>query len=74
MKISRSSTIWTSRRPSRLFPTPKPWPARENPALAAAMQALRAASLDVTIARQAYLPTLGVDFIYGIEANAFAPA
>ncbi|HUJ50867.1 MAG TPA: TolC family protein, partial [Bryobacteraceae bacterium] len=27
---------------------------RENPALAAAMQALRAASLDVTIARQAY--------------------
>ena len=44
---------------------------RENPALAAAMQALRAASLDVTIARQAYLPTLGVDFNYGIEANAF---
>jgi outer membrane protein TolC len=44
---------------------------RENPALAAAMQAVRAASLDVTIARQAYLPTLGVDFNYGIEANAF---
>ncbi len=45
---------------------------RENPALAAAMQALRAATLDISIARQAYLPTLGVDFIYGIEANAFA--
>ena len=36
------------------------------------MQALRAASLDVTIARQAYLPTLAVDAIYGIEANAIA--
>ena len=46
--------------------------ARENPTLDAAMQALRAASLDVTIARQAYLPTLGVDGIYGLEANAIA--
>ncbi|HTS50618.1 MAG TPA: TolC family protein [Bryobacteraceae bacterium] len=44
--------------------------ARENPTLNAAMQALRAASLDVTIARQAYLPTIGVDGIYGLEANA----
>ncbi len=43
---------------------------RENPTLAAAMQSLRAASLDVSIARQAYLPTIGVDGIYGIEANA----
>lgn len=45
---------------------------RENPSLAAAMQALRAATLDTKIARQAYLPTLTVDAIYGIEANAFA--
>ena len=44
--------------------------ARENPTLNAAIQALRAASLDVTIARQAYLPTIGVDANYGIEANA----
>jgi outer membrane protein len=45
---------------------------RENPVLAAAMQAVRAATLDISIARQAYLPTLGVDFNYGIQANAFA--
>lgn len=44
--------------------------ANQNPALAAAMQSLRAASLDVTIARQAYLPTIGVDGIYGLQANA----
>ncbi len=44
--------------------------ASQNPALAAAMQNLRAANLDVTIARQAYLPTLGVDGIYGLQANA----
>lgn len=46
--------------------------AKENPTLAVAMQTLRAASLDVSIARQAYLPTLTVDAVYGIEANAFA--
>ncbi len=44
--------------------------ASQNPMLAAAVQSLRAASLDVTIARQAYLPTLGVDGIYGLQANA----
>jgi outer membrane protein TolC len=44
----------------------------ENPTLGAAMQALRGASLDVAIARQAYLPTLTVDAVYGIEANALA--
>ena len=46
--------------------------ARGNPTLAAALETLRAASLDVKIARQAYLPTLTVDAVYGIEANAFA--
>ncbi len=45
---------------------------RENPALRVAMQTLRGANLDVSIARQAYLPTLSVDFVEGIEANAFA--
>jgi len=45
---------------------------RENPDLRAANAALRAARLDVTIARQAYLPSLTADFAYGIEANAFA--
>ena len=46
--------------------------ARQNPTIAAAMQALRGASLDVKIARQAFLPTLTVDAVYGIEANALA--
>ena len=46
--------------------------ARTNPTLAAALETLRGARLDVTIARQAFLPTLTVDAVYGIEANAFA--
>ena len=45
---------------------------RENPDLKAANAALRAAALDVKIARQAFLPTLTADVAYGIEANAFA--
>jgi outer membrane protein len=45
---------------------------RENPDLRAANAALRAATLDVTIARQAFLPSLTADVAYGIEANAFA--
>ena len=45
---------------------------RENPTLGAAMEALRTANLDIELARQAYLPTLTVDAVYGIEANAFA--
>ena len=46
--------------------------ARQNPTLAVALQTLRGATLDVTIARQAFLPTLTVDAVYGIEANAIA--
>jgi outer membrane protein TolC len=42
---------------------------RENPDLRAATQALRGANLDITIARQAFLPTLTVDVNYGLEAN-----
>ena len=45
---------------------------RENPDLRAANAALRAAALDIKIARQAFLPTLTADVAYGIEANAFA--
>jgi outer membrane protein TolC len=45
---------------------------RENPALRVAMETLRGADLDTSIARQAYLPTLSADFVEGIEANAFA--
>jgi outer membrane protein TolC len=45
---------------------------RENPGLRVVMETLRGANIDISIARQAYLPTLSVDFVYGIEANAFA--
>ncbi|MCU1339331.1 MAG: outer rane efflux protein [Bryobacterales bacterium] len=46
--------------------------ARENPDLRAATSALLVAKLDTKIARQAYLPSLTADMVYGIEANAFA--
>jgi outer membrane protein len=61
--------------------TPLPLPAmdeitkmaeNENPDLRAANSALKAAKLDVTLARQGYLPSLTADLDYGIEANAFA--
>lgn len=45
---------------------------RENPALKVAFETAHAANLDVSIARQAFLPSLTVDVDYGIEANAFA--
>lgn len=45
---------------------------RENPDLRAAIEAAHAANLDVSIARQAFLPSLTVDVDYGTEANAFA--
>jgi outer membrane protein TolC len=42
---------------------------RENPDLKAAMSAVRGAGLDVSLAHQAFLPTITVDVDYGIEAN-----
>jgi outer membrane protein TolC len=44
----------------------------QNPDILLANNALRAANLDVSIARQAYLPSFSADLDYGIEANAFA--
>jgi outer membrane protein TolC len=44
----------------------------ENPDLRAASGAVRVAATDVTLARQAYLPSVTADLAYGIEANAFA--
>jgi outer membrane protein TolC len=46
--------------------------ARENQDVRAAVEALRAAQADVTIARDGFLPTLSLDGVYGIEANALA--
>ena len=46
--------------------------AQNNPDVRAASQALEAAAHDVTVSRNALLPTLAVDAVYGIEANEFA--
>lgn len=46
--------------------------AHENQDVRAAVEALKAAQSDVTIARVGFLPTLSFDGVYGIEANALA--
>ncbi|MEO6805690.1 MAG: TolC family protein [Edaphobacter sp.] len=45
---------------------------RSNPELQSAMSSLRVSSLDVASARAAYLPDLGLNFAYGIDAAQFA--
>ena len=45
---------------------------RGNPDLRAASELLRAAGADVQLSRNAFLPNLVVEGIYGIEANEFA--
>jgi outer membrane protein len=54
------------------FPEIESMAARENPDLRVAQEALRQATLDVRVARNAFLPSLAIDANYGIEANAFA--
>ena len=44
----------------------------KNPQLYAAMQALRAAGYEVRASEAAYLPTLSLDYFYGIDAARFA--
>ena len=46
--------------------------ARENPDVRAALENARAAGFDVTGARAGYLPSLSVDYWYGIDAPQFA--
>jgi outer membrane protein TolC len=46
--------------------------ARENPDVRAALEVVRAASADVTGARAGYLPSLSLDYWYGIDAQRFA--
>jgi outer membrane protein TolC len=46
--------------------------AANNPDLRAAQEALNAANQDVRAARNAFLPNLVIDAVYGIEANEFA--
>ncbi len=45
---------------------------RFNPELHSALASLRVSTLDVTAARAAYLPDLGLNFTYGIDAAQFA--
>lgn len=45
--------------------------ARENPEIRAALETERAAGNDVTAARAGYLPSLGLDYWYGIDAENF---
>jgi outer membrane protein TolC len=46
--------------------------ARDNPDVRAALEAVRAAGFDVTGARAGYLPSLALDYWYGIDATRFA--
>jgi len=43
-----------------------------SPDLKAAQSGVEAANYDVSVARYAYLPSLGLDFYYGIDANQLA--
>ncbi len=43
-----------------------------NPDIRAAQAGIQQARLSVTVARYAYLPSLGLDVFYGIDANQFA--
>ncbi|MGB2622300.1 MAG: TolC family protein [Candidatus Acidiferrum sp.] len=45
--------------------------AQENPEIRAALEAARAAGDDVTAARAGYLPSLALDYWYGIDAGNF---
>src|SRR5713226_6220207 len=46
--------------------------ARDNPDVRAALEAVRAAGSDVSVARAGYLPSLSLDYWYGIDAAQFA--
>jgi len=44
----------------------------QNPQLRAALASLRGANQQVAVAWNGFLPSLGIDFFYGIDANRFA--
>ena len=46
--------------------------AHENPDVRAALAAVQAAGYDVTAARAGYLPSIGLDYWYGIDAERYA--
>src|SRR5262249_36360803 len=61
-----------SPKPLPPFPDIQAMAERENPDVRAASEALRQATFDVRGARNSLYPSLVVEGIYGIEANAFA--
>jgi outer membrane protein TolC len=61
-----------SPRPLPPFEEARAMAARENPDLQVAMQTQREAQIDVRAAKGAFLPSISVEPVYGIEANAFA--
>jgi outer membrane protein TolC len=46
--------------------------ARDNPDLRAALESVKAAGHEVTASRAAYMPSLSLDYFYGIDATHFA--
>lgn len=58
--------------PLPAFPEVRQMAETNNPQLRAAVETLRQASKDVSLARYAFLPSLAIDADYGIEANALA--
>jgi outer membrane protein len=46
--------------------------AASNPDLKSAQASLLQSGYDISVARYGYLPSLGIDFFYGIDANQFA--
>ena len=62
-------------QPSNLllpFPEARAKATATSPDLRAAQAGIEEAGYDVNVARYAFLPSLGVDFFYGIDANQFA--
>lgn len=45
---------------------------KENPQLRSAIATLHAANQEVAVAWNSFLPTIGLDYFYGIDANQFA--
>jgi len=54
------------------FPEARAKATATSPDLRAAQATIEQAGYDVNVARYAYLPSLGLDFFYGIDANQFA--
>jgi outer membrane protein TolC len=58
--------------PLPLFPEFQEQAAQNNPELGAALAAVQVSSAEVSGERAAYLPSLSIDYFYGIDATHFA--